>query len=405
MDSLLLIGKVLLEDQSVLRTVEREGYERLTAVGREDGLKLVQSARPAVVIIAQNLEDADGVALLREVRQVCSACEVILVTSGGAMELAIEALRAGALDYLRLPVDLEQLRVALGRARERRQQRRPPEPASILVLEDHELTRKRLVSVLQKEGYRVSAGADGEEGARLLQQERIDLVIADLKMPRKDGLTLLHEANSAGFDAAFIVMTGYGDEEVVVQALRDGAVNFLRKPLDLDQMLLAIQKALDYQFTRRSLKYRNRDIELMQELVVRLTRKLEIIVETPEGKLSPETIEFLHGLLNTLPLGLVVVGHDRRIILANRSVVEKAGEPPEELSAEWLKKVGLPNLTDAALLEVFNRTCGGRLGMIETLMLTQWSFLVMTPLTLLGPDLTERIVAIVIRGERQMREG
>jgi DNA-binding NtrC family response regulator len=402
MDTLLVIGESLGNDERVRRVLEREGYGVVSAAGREDGLKALQSSRPAVVLVDHQLEGSRGLALLKEVREIHPSCEAILVTPGGEMEAAIEALRAGALDYLRSPVDLEQLRIALGRARERRQQRRTPEPATVLVIEDHEPTRKRLSLVLEKEGYRVVVGADGEEGARLLREVRVDLVLADLRMPRKDGLTLLREAKAAGVDAGFIVMTGYGDEDVVVQALREGADNFLRKPLDLDQMLLAIQKALDYQSVRRRLAYRNRDIELMQELVVRLTRRLEIIVETPAGKLSSETIEFLHGIVNSLPMGLLVVDADRRIVFANRHVVEKIGPTPPVLAADWLVPLGLPTLTEEALQEVFERTLRNHLGSIETLMLTQWSFLVMTPLTLLEPSGTVRVVTIVIRGERKM---
>ncbi|MBI5538273.1 MAG: response regulator [Deltaproteobacteria bacterium] len=398
MEYLLAVGSDFAGDDPMRRTLERQGFQILTASEPEQALKMVEESNPCVMMVSHHLGDSDGLELLKQVRSRFPACEVILVTPGGEMEVAIEALRAGALDYLRMPLDLEQLNVALGRARERRQGRRLPEPPSILLLEDHEQTRVRLASILKKEGFRVSAGSDGEEGARMLEEMRFDLVIADMKMPRKDGLTLLRESKALLQDTGFIVMTGYGDEEVVVQALREGAANFLRKPLDLDQMLLAIRKELDHQTTRRSLAYRNRDIELMQELVVRLTRKLEIVVETP-SKLRSETLGFLHKLVNSLPLGLVVVDADRSVIFANRHVVERTGSSPAVLAADWLSPIGLGEISDPALQDMFTRTMGNRLGTIETLVMKDSSFVIMTPLTLVGPDGTERYVAVVIRGD------
>ncbi len=133
-----------------------------------------------------------------------------------------------------------------------------------------------------EEGHRVIEAGDGEEGLQLFEKRRVDLILTDLRMPRLDGLTVLRETKGQGADVEVILVTGYGDEDVVVQALRDGAISFLRKPIDIDQMLLAIDKALAFQATRRSLSYRNRDVALMKELVTRLTAELELVVETPD---------------------------------------------------------------------------------------------------------------------------
>ena len=399
MSIILIVGqKKFVQDSRVLLFLVREGYEPLTATTREEGLAKLASSRATVAIIEHDPNEPVGLALLTEVRATYPECAVILATPGGQMQVAIETLRAGALDYLTLPLDLEQLRIALGRARERR---RPQaiEPAAIILLEDHQPTRERLAHVLEKEGYRVWTGADGEEGERLLHQVRADVAIVDMRMPKKDGLTLLREAKRAGFDVEFIVVTGHGDEESVVQALRDGAINFLRKPFDLDQLLLATEKAIEHQRLRRSLAHRNRDVELMEELVVRLTKTLEIVVETP-GQLGAGALEFLHKLVNALPLGIVVVRSDRRVLFANAHVVEKTGSTPARLSADWLELVGIRGVTEAALDDGLQRTLASRLGTIETIVLNKWSFLVLAPLTIVGPESSEHFVAVVIRGER-----
>ncbi len=400
MKKLIMIGEDLANETEVLRFLEREGYQVIKTEGREDGLDVLRNERPEIAIVDHRLKDGDGVEVLKEVRRAVPACEVILVTSGGEMEAAIEALRFDALDYLRRPIDLEQLRVALGRAVEKRKQRKAAEPAVILLLEDHEPTRRRLTRVLQKEGYQVHAGADGEEGMRLFADRRFDLILADLKMPRKGGIEVLRETKGAGADVEVIVITGYGDEDVVVQALRDGAINFLNKPIDIEQMLLAIHKAIEHQTIRRSLAYRDRDVAIMQEIVVRLTRDLELIVETP-GSVSSAALGFLKQLIDALPLGILVVGADRRIMFANSHVVSKVGQSPDVLTTDLLSRMGVSVVDDEKLKAAFAHMVNSKPGTIETLVMSKWSFLVMTPLKLLRPDHTERFVVLAIRGERR----
>jgi FixJ family two-component response regulator len=324
---------------------------------------------------------------------------VLVVAHPGEMDLAIDALRAGALDYLRRPVDPELLRLALGRAKERRPQKRALQPPAILLLEDHELTRRRLGGVLEKEGYRVQTAADGEEGLALFQAQRFDLIIADLRMPRRDGLEVLRATRGSGADVEVIVVTGHGDEEVVVQALREGAANFLRKPIDIEQLLHAVERALEVQTLRRSLAYRNRDVEIMQELVLRLTRRLEVVVET-RGAVSAQALDFLTRLGDALPLGLVMVAADGSVVFANRHITEKLAGTPTRLDAEWLARLGLRDITQPVIDEALQRVLQSDRGDFETLVLSQWAFVIMAPLTLQRADGTQQLVALAVRGER-----
>lgn len=399
-EKLLLVGELTGKDEHVLAAAERDGFTLVRAANCDEARKAVRSTRPLLAIIDHRLPDGDGVELLKELRQLQPGCEAILVTPGGEIEDAIEVLRAGALDYLRQPIDANRLHIAFGRARERSRHRLTPEAPAILVLEDHEPTLKRLTRVLRKEGYQVAGASDGEEGMRLFREKRFDLILADVKMPAKDGIEVLRETKGAGLDVEVIMITGYGDEEIVVQALRDGAINFLRKPIDIEHMLLAIQKALDYQTARRSLAYRSRDMELMQELVVRLTHRLELIVEAPQS-ISDQAREFLHQLVDSLPLGIVVAGPEREVLYANQHVVSKIGKAPESLATDWLKTMGLFTITEEDLRTSFGRMMSAKPGTIETLMLSKWSFLVMTPLKLLRPNGSVQFVALAIRGERR----
>ncbi len=117
--------------------------------------------------------------------------------------------------------------------------------ARILVVDDEPNARGALRTILTEEGYTVSEAGDGVEALAVLRTAGADVVLADVRMQRMDGLTLLREARESGIDAAFVVMTAFGSIEMAVEAMRAGAETFLVKPLDERAVLVVIEKALE----------------------------------------------------------------------------------------------------------------------------------------------------------------
>ena len=116
---------------------------------------------------------------------------------------------------------------------------------TILVIEDKESMRAMLKATLEGEGYEVVLAQDGAEGIRRLHDERIGLVLTDLKLPKKDGFEVLKAAKAENPLLPVIVMTAYGTIENAVKAVKDGAYDFLAKPFDTDHLLVLIKRALD----------------------------------------------------------------------------------------------------------------------------------------------------------------
>ncbi len=404
MNTLLVVGTELATDAGLLGLSERNGYELVPTAGLSDALVALRSRQPAVALVMHHCGQESGVEVLRELRRADPSCEVIVATGQADFDAAIEVLRAGALDYIQLPIEVKQLHLALQRAQERGKRHNHVGPPTILVVEDHDATRKSIFNVLRKEGYRVFAATDGEEALEIFKKERIDLIFSDLMMPGKSGLDVLDETKGAGADVEVIVATGHRDESLVVAALRKGAINFLKKPLELEHMLLAVKKAFEHLSLRRTLAARNRDVELMQELVLRLTHDREVIVEQPR-ELSDATFQFLHQLVDTLPFGVVVFDTRYKVRFANRHVIEKVGNPPTRLCADWLSPLGLSGITDQQLHEAVSRTLENSHGHVETLVISRWAFLLLTGLRILTPKMDERCLVMAIRGERQRRNG
>ena len=112
----------------------------------------------------------------------------------------------------------------------------------ILVAEDEDITLKHLTYTLEQEGHSVTGTGNGIDALAKIEKENFDLLIADIKMPGKDGLTLLTEVREKSPDTAVIIITGFGSIESAVNAMRMGAFDYVTKPFNLDELGLKIKK-------------------------------------------------------------------------------------------------------------------------------------------------------------------
>src|ERR671933_30292 len=115
----------------------------------------------------------------------------------------------------------------------------------ILLVEDKESLRRVLRLTLESAGYTVAEAEDARAAAQSLAREPFRLVLTDLRMPHGSGLDVLRSARAADSDAFVIVMTAFGSIDEAVQAMKDGAHDFLQKPVDSNHLLLLVERALE----------------------------------------------------------------------------------------------------------------------------------------------------------------
>ena len=115
---------------------------------------------------------------------------------------------------------------------------------TILVADDEPAIRRSLREILDFEGYTVEEAADGEEALQKAQAAGIDLVLLDIKMPRRDGMEVLQALHDAEASVPVVMISGHGTVETAVEATRLGAVDFLEKPPDLNRLLVTVRNAL-----------------------------------------------------------------------------------------------------------------------------------------------------------------
>ena len=132
----------------------------------------------------------------------------------------------------------------------------------ILIIEDEEPIRRVLVRILSEEDrqYEITEAIDGKKGFDLLQKGTFDLVLCDIKMPNMDGIEVLQKTNSKKISTPFIMLTGHGNVETAVEAMKLGAYDFISKPPDLNRLLTAVRHALENKSLRNENKKLKREV-------------------------------------------------------------------------------------------------------------------------------------------------
>ena len=219
----------------------------------------------------------------------------------------------------------------------------------VLIVDDELDIRATLRAAFGSAGYECRIAGNGQEAAEMYDSERAPLTITDLKMPVMDGLELLRHVRARDADAAVIMLTGAADVAVAVESLKQGASDFILKPVDLDQILLSAERALE----RRQLLIEHREHHVLLEYrVAEATRDLAAALgELQQTYLA--TLEALGSALATREVGTEL--HSRRVHAYSIALARAHRLPEEELEAlgrgVLLHDIGKIGISDSILLK------------------------------------------------------
>jgi len=149
----------------------------------------------------------------------------------------------------------------------------------ILIVDDEEYIIEGLTTILENENYQVDAATDGAQAIKKLEKDQIDLVLADLVMPKLDGLQLLHELQSRDIFTEVIIITGQGTIDSAVKAMKAGVYDYLTKPIETERLLSIIPKALEHHrlvMSNRKLKQIVRNLTRYEEIIGQSSQMREI---------------------------------------------------------------------------------------------------------------------------------
>jgi two-component system nitrogen regulation response regulator NtrX len=139
--------------------------------------------------------------------------------------------------------------------------------ATILIIDDEKAIRKTLTEILSFEGYKIDEAADGEEGLKRFSEKSYDLVLCDIKMPKLDGIEFLEKSKLINPDVPVIMISGHGNIDTAVEAVKKGAFDYISKPPDLNRLLITLRNATEKQDLVTQTKVLKRKVSKVQEMV------------------------------------------------------------------------------------------------------------------------------------------
>jgi response regulator RpfG family c-di-GMP phosphodiesterase len=216
------------------------------------------------------------------------------------------------------------------------------QPRNILIVDDDWQVREVLQEIFVSAGYTCHVAGDGKEGLEVFRATRPPLTLTDLKMPVMDGLTLLRAIRHADDDAAVIVLTGAADVKTAIDSLKLGANDFIMKPVNVDELLIAADRALE----RRGLLVERREYQArLEQRVEEATRSLEHAYH--------QTLEALGAALDSRDVG--TESHSRRVHGYSLALAREHRVPETEIAdlahGVLLHDIGKIGIPDAILLK------------------------------------------------------
>ena len=146
---------------------------------------------------------------------------------------------------------------------------------SVLIVDDEPDLVEFVRWQLEERSYRVGSALSGAEALKKISGAVVDVMVADIRMPGMDGIELIRRALEIQPDMQCIVMTGHGDMDTAVAAMRLGAINYLRKPVGIDELEVAIEKGMEKSDLIRALQEKTAGLEKANLELTRLRRQLE----------------------------------------------------------------------------------------------------------------------------------
>lgn len=143
--------------------------------------------------------------------------------------------------------------------------------AKILVIDDERSIRNTLSDILSLEGHKVDVAEDGEQGFKKASESKFDAVFCDIKMPKMDGLEVLAKLHDSFPELPIVMISGHGDIDTAVESIKNGAFDYIQKPLDLNRLLVTLRNALD----------RSTLVTETKTLKKKVNSKYKMIGETP----------------------------------------------------------------------------------------------------------------------------
>ncbi len=237
-------------------------------------------------------------------------------------------------------------------------------PLKILIADDEKNMRWILEKNLKSEGFQVVTGEDGEDAFNLFLDEAPDMAILDFKMPKLDGMEVLKRIKKINSAIPVIMITAHGSTEAAVEAMKLGAIDYISKPFDINELKMTIFRALNIDKLNKEIEYlREQSFDHFDNKIVGNNRKMLEIFEMIEKIADTNATVLVMGESGTGKEGIVSSIHNKSSRRDNPYIRVNCGAIPENLIESELFGHEKGAFTGANLRKLgrFDRAQGGTL--------------------------------------------
>jgi len=237
--------------QGLQRLIRSLGWKAETFASAQEFLAHSRTEAPSCLVLDLQLPGLSGLDLQKRMAEAGLETPIVFLTGHGDIPASVQAMKAGAIEFLTKPVDEEELSKAIQEAIERDRRTRQQHvdlresDAIIAIVDDDASAREGLSRLIRSVGLRVETFASAQEFLARPRTEAPGCLVLDLELPGLSGLDLQKLMAELELEIPIVFLTGHGDIPASVQAMKAGAVEFLTKPFEEQQILKAIQEAIE----------------------------------------------------------------------------------------------------------------------------------------------------------------
>ncbi|MBR2275537.1 MAG: response regulator, partial [Lachnospiraceae bacterium] len=292
------------------------GYEVTSASSGRACIELLKEGHHDLLLLDIEMKDMRGLEVLKEIRSIpeISDTRTVFLTASSHREDMMDAIRLGALDFIRKPALPENLLHVVRNALSARIR------DLILVVDDDPMTRMATEEMFGIR-YRVVCAESGEEALSCMEEEKPDLILLDFHMPGMNGLQVLEKIreNESYGNIPVIFLTADDDADTEAELFEAGAMDYIRKPYIMQVALQRIRRVLELKHLQDSLQD---EVERKTIAVVESNRKIR--------KISQQVILALAGIIDEKDR--YTRGHSTRVADYSRDIAKRMGKPKVEIN-------------------------------------------------------------------------
>jgi FixJ family two-component response regulator len=271
--------------QGLERLIRSFGWKAETFASAQEFLARPRTDAPSCLVLDLQLPGLTGLDLQRRMAEAGLETPIVFLTGHGDIPASVQAMKAGAIQFLTKPVDDSELVKAIEEAIERDRRNREQHPelresgAIIAIVDDDPSAREGLSRLFRSVGLQVEKFASAQEFLDRPRTEAPSCLVLDLQLPGLSGLDLQKRLAEVELAIPIVFLTGHGDIPASVQAMKAGAVEFLTKPFDEERILKAIHEAIERD---RQTRQQHADLRDMQNKISERDRYAQMTVAESE---------------------------------------------------------------------------------------------------------------------------